>query len=209
MTIKKRKNGVGLLGVVNFGKVTSVVGQLCPTLCNPMDCSPPGFSVRGILLARILEWVAISFSSGSFWLWDQTLVFCIAGRFFSVWAAKEALGNIWGEVMEEKHYFSKVGLCSACVFFWAPCTDLCSLPLFLGKYMVTEWVKSLVWMPTCCSFWKNWPCCGSGFSTQCLFPNADWFHGCVPSLLFSLVGRESLAILRINRRWGLPYERPP
>ena len=37
--------------------------QLCPTLCDPMDCSPPGFSVHGILQARTLEWVAISFSS--------------------------------------------------------------------------------------------------------------------------------------------------
>ena len=35
--------------------------QSCPTLCDPMDCSPPGFSVHGILQARILEWVAISF----------------------------------------------------------------------------------------------------------------------------------------------------
>ena len=35
--------------------------QLCPTLCDPMDSSPPGSSVRGILQARILEWVAISF----------------------------------------------------------------------------------------------------------------------------------------------------
>ena len=36
--------------------------QLCPTLCDPMDCNPPGSSVHGILRARILEWVAISFS---------------------------------------------------------------------------------------------------------------------------------------------------
>ena len=39
--------------------------QLCPTLCNPVDCSPLGFSVHGILQARILEWVAISSSRGS------------------------------------------------------------------------------------------------------------------------------------------------
>ena len=39
-----------------------LVAQSCPTLCNPMDCSPPGSSVHGILQARILEWVAISFS---------------------------------------------------------------------------------------------------------------------------------------------------
>ena len=41
------------------------VAQSCPTLWGPMDCSPPGSSVHGILQARILEWVAISFSRGS------------------------------------------------------------------------------------------------------------------------------------------------
>ena len=40
----------------------SQVAQLCPTLCDPVDCSPSGSSVHGILQARILEWVAISFS---------------------------------------------------------------------------------------------------------------------------------------------------
>ena len=43
-----------------------VCAQSCPTLCDSMDCSPPGSSVHGILQARILEWVAISFSSGIF-----------------------------------------------------------------------------------------------------------------------------------------------
>ena len=43
--------------------VCVLVAQSCPTLCNPMDCSPPGSSVREILLARILEQVAISCSS--------------------------------------------------------------------------------------------------------------------------------------------------
>ena len=42
------------------------VAQSCPTLCDPIGCSPPGFSVHGILQARILEWVAISFSRGIF-----------------------------------------------------------------------------------------------------------------------------------------------
>ena len=41
------------------------VPQLCPTLCDPMGCSLPGFSVHGILQARILEWVTVSFSRGS------------------------------------------------------------------------------------------------------------------------------------------------
>ena len=44
---------------------TILVSQSCPALCNPLDCKPPGSSVHGILQARILEWVAISFSRGS------------------------------------------------------------------------------------------------------------------------------------------------
>ena len=44
--------------------VNVLVSQLCPTLCDPMDCSPPGSSVRAFLQAGILEWVAIPFSRG-------------------------------------------------------------------------------------------------------------------------------------------------
>ena len=44
----------------------SEVAQSCPTLCNPIDCSPPGPSVHGILQARTLEWVAISFSKRNY-----------------------------------------------------------------------------------------------------------------------------------------------
>ena len=46
-------------------KNESEVAQSCLTLCNPMDCSPPGFSVQGIFQARVLEWVAIAFSDTS------------------------------------------------------------------------------------------------------------------------------------------------
>ena len=59
------------------------------TLCNPVDQSPPGSSVHEILQARILEWVAILISRGSFQSRDQTPIPCIAGRFFSVWATRE------------------------------------------------------------------------------------------------------------------------
>ena len=56
-----------------------LVVQLCLTVCDSMDCSLPGSSVRGILQARILEWVAIPFSSGLFQPRDQTQVSHTAG----------------------------------------------------------------------------------------------------------------------------------
>ncbi|XDA77321.1 hypothetical protein R6Z07F_007455 [Ovis aries] len=61
---------------------SSEVAQSCLTLCDPMDCSPPGSSVHEIFQARILEWVAISFSRGSPQPRDRTRVSLIAGRSF-------------------------------------------------------------------------------------------------------------------------------
>ena len=71
-----------------------LVVQLCPTLCDPMGCSPPGSTVQGILRARILEWVAISFSRGSPWPREWTPVSCIAGRCFTIWATREVPQSI-------------------------------------------------------------------------------------------------------------------
>ena len=68
----------------------SDITQSCPTLCNPVDCSLPGSSDHGIFQARVLEWVAISFSRGSSQPRDRTQVFCIASRLFTVWATLEA-----------------------------------------------------------------------------------------------------------------------
>ena len=65
-----------------------LVVQSCLTLCNAMDC-PPGSSLHGNLQARILEWVAISFSRGSSWPKDRTQVSCTAGRCLTVWAVRE------------------------------------------------------------------------------------------------------------------------
>ena len=74
------------------------------TLCDPMDCSLQGSSIHGILQARILEWVAISFSRRSSWPRDWTRVFHIVGRCFTIWATKEVIiylpickffGNFW------------------------------------------------------------------------------------------------------------------
>ena len=59
-------------------KLFSLVAQSCLTLCDPLDYSPPGFPVHGILQARILKWVAIPFSRGSSWLRNWTHVSCIS-----------------------------------------------------------------------------------------------------------------------------------
>ena len=91
-------------------KVKVKVAQLCPTLCDPMDYSHPGFSVSGILQAGILEWVAVFFSRGSARSRDWTGVSCIAGRFFTSWATREALYLSLGLVKTEEKgrnwYFS-------------------------------------------------------------------------------------------------------
>ena len=65
---------------------TVLVAQSCPTLCDPIVCSPPGSSAHGILQIRILEWVTMPSSRGSSRPRDQTQVFCIAGGFFTIWA---------------------------------------------------------------------------------------------------------------------------
>ena len=65
-----------------------LVAKLCDSW-DSMDCSLPGSSVFGIHQARILEWVAISFSRGSSWLRDWTWVSYFSGRFFTNWAMKE------------------------------------------------------------------------------------------------------------------------
>ena len=73
-----------LLQVGRFSR--SVVSDCC----DPMDCSRPGSPVYGIPQARILEWVTSSFSRGSSQPMDWTMVSHIAGRFFTIWATREA-----------------------------------------------------------------------------------------------------------------------
>ena len=79
------KDTIVLAGsLTHFSVVKVLVAQLCPTLCIPMGCHPPGSSVHGILQIRILEWVAVPFSGGSSQLRDQTEVSSIADRFFTI-----------------------------------------------------------------------------------------------------------------------------
>ena len=72
-----------------------LVAQSCLTLCDPLDCSPPGSSVHGIFQIRLLEWVAISFSGGSSEPRDWPCISCMKGGLFTHWAIGEASCGHW------------------------------------------------------------------------------------------------------------------
>ena len=80
-----------IVRLISIEKCESVSCSVVSDLCNPMDCSPPGSSVPGILQERILEWVAISFSRGSSQPRVQTQVSRIGGGCFTIWATREDL----------------------------------------------------------------------------------------------------------------------
>ena len=71
------------------------VAQSCLTLCESMDCNPPGSCVYGIFQVRILDWVAIFFSRGSSAPRDPAWASCIAGVSFTIWATREVYEHGW------------------------------------------------------------------------------------------------------------------
>ena len=82
-----------------------------------MDYSPPGSSVHEILQARILEWVAVSFSRGASWPKDQTRIFrvsCIADGFFTTWATREAKGSRQQDIEKFLLYYQRASKWRAC-----------------------------------------------------------------------------------------------
>ena len=89
---------------MHWKKSESEVAQSCPILSDPVDCSPPGSSVHGILRARVLEWIAISFSRGSSQPRDPTRVSRIAGRRFNLWATINALAFLKKEFLFQYIY---------------------------------------------------------------------------------------------------------
>ena len=91
MHLKGRMCRILVKGVCSQAKTARInswvkvlVAQLCPTLCDLMDCGLPGSSVHGILQARILRWVVIPFSRGSSRPGDRTCASCTAGGFFTI-----------------------------------------------------------------------------------------------------------------------------
>ena len=90
---------IGLYHITSYFEIfrnyflMAFLGYPCLLACDPLDCSPPGSSVHGVLQARILEWVSISFSREYSRPSDRTCVSCdscIAGEFFTYWATRVA-----------------------------------------------------------------------------------------------------------------------
>ena len=120
----------GCLPVLFKLKSESEVAQSCLTLCDPMDCSLPGSSVHGSFQARILEWVAISFSRRSSWPRDWNWVSGIVGRRFNHLSLQRSLSQ---RRMQQNNPFTES-------------SSLGSIPLSIltNQYHVSEWrVKSL------------------------------------------------------------------
>ena len=123
-----------------------LVIQSCPALCNPTDCSLPGFYVRGIVKARVLEWVAIPFSGGSSQSRDWIWVPCSAGR-FSVWATTNGQSPC-------KFRISKHPVRLLSILQWqspnpSSSTSLPALPDYMETQTVSlfllQWRKCLFW----------------------------------------------------------------
>ena len=84
-----------------------------------MDCSLPGSSIHGIFQARVLEWVAISFSRGSSWPRDRTQGSCIAGRCFTLWATREVAKGLTLDHSMVVHHLKQIGKMKK-LYKWVP-----------------------------------------------------------------------------------------
>ena len=110
--------------------------QLCPTLCDPVDCSPPGSSVHGILQARILEWVAILFSMVvPKWLYSNSIIFsmCISWHSSIKKSISISLSHFFGIVMKWSESLSHVWL------FETSWTVACQASLSMEFYRQEYW----------------------------------------------------------------------
>ena len=104
------------------------VAQLCLTLCDHMNYSPPGSSGHGILHARILEWVAMPSPRGFSWPRDWTQVSHIAGGLFIIWATRE-VQECWSTYLILKET-AKILFKIVAVFYTSTCNECfrCSEP---------------------------------------------------------------------------------
>jgi len=137
----------------NLEHVLGWVAQSCPAVCNPMDCSPPGSSVHGILQAKILMWVAMPSSRGSSQPRDRTHISHIADRFFTNWATLWECHMDFGTLRKKERencFLSSVQPLSHVRLFVTPWTA-CSTPRLPVHYQLPEpaqthvhWVRDAI-----------------------------------------------------------------
>ena len=149
----------------------SEVAQSCLTLCDPMDCSPPGSSIRGIFQARVLEWVAISFSR------DLPLPGIKAGsptllaNTFTIWATRETWQAIVHRVAESQTWLKQLCTHSRVCFWHQGNIDLLEwVPSFSIFRNILWWIfisPLNIWQ---CSPMKSLDyCCEKKFITESIF----------------------------------------
>ena len=127
-----------------------LAAQSCLTLWNPMDCRPPGSSLHGILQARILEWVAISFSRESSWYRDWIHVSCMGRWIIYHWIPWEATSlSYWS------HYGPYISCCGEAVLL-----VFRSFSEEIGPYMAIDfvclWRRCVQDLPTLPSWITSW-----------------------------------------------------
>ena len=123
--------------------VLCLVSQLSLTLCDPMDCSPPGFSVHWILQARILEWVVVPFSRESSQPRDQTQVSCFAGRFYTIWVTRKVPNLLLQRevFLHVSHYFHFENNNSQIIFLFLSFILIYSKELIFASYYKLLYLK--------------------------------------------------------------------
>ena len=124
-----------LIHIGRFAAAAAKSRQLCPTLCNPLDGSPTGSPVPGILQARILEWVAISFSNA--WKWKvKVKLFSLVRLCVTPWTVAHQAPPSMGFSRQE--YWSRLPLPSligrsshAKTYIWANVLWMWFIPLLM------------------------------------------------------------------------------
>ena len=127
-----------------------------------MNCSPPSSSVHGILQARVLEWVAIFYSSRSTQPWDRTRVSIIAGKFFTVWAMRIGIRLLTKSPWIGTHSFEVI-------------SPLCPhLPGKATKLFFSVWVCGCLVTLSCPTLCDLMGCSPPGSSVHRIFRQDYW-----------------------------------
>ena len=126
----------------------SEVTQSCPTLCDFMDGSLPDSSFHRIFQARVLEWVAISFSRSS-QPRDQTQVSHIVGRHFTIWATREEILNV------SKIYTLPINsrLVHLCIFQYVNYRKIITTKAYHNSKLGGKFKREETWIPMADSCW--------------------------------------------------------